>query len=254
MGYFAQFSAAIAFYLAMTLTKRRHVVLAYSALLVAILGCLSTGSRATIFGLLLQSALMIGLSPQIRGRIAQRFTPILGACFLGVLGIYCFGSEQLNAFLERTQQVSDDTAWRVSDALTEWLDVLFEEPLGAGVGSGHQQAALFLGGESGFGGYKALPESELSRVAMELGVLGFTVFISFRILCYLYGWMIVRRASRGDCEALAALALSTMVVLVAGGIYSPMANASFWFSLGVMNLVRVARVDADSLRFNEGEA
>jgi len=239
MGYFAQFAAATSFYLAMIANDGRRVGLAYLTFALALMACFATGSRAAIFGVVFQIILMILFSPPLRRRFVQRSLSNLVWVAIGCVGIYMAGALQLDAFLERTGEVSGDVGWRVSDLLTEWASVLAESPLGSGVGSGHQQAATFLGGEGGFGGYDSLPESELSRVAWELGILGFLAFGIFRIVSLLYGAMVVKQESKGANSILASFALSTMVPLVTSGIYSPMANALFWLSLGLFRLVRI---------------
>ena len=237
MSYFAQYVAGISFYLATTAVNSRRSAAAYVCLAAAIVGCFATGTRAALFGAGLQICMMLLLSPPLRKRLLRRGLSTIASVIIVCLGTYVVGSAQIDAFMQRTQQVSSDVEWRLTDVLTEWTEPLTAHPLGSGVGSGHQKAATFLGEQGGFGGYNSLPESELSRVAIELGIIGFLAFGLFRISCYVYGYLVVTHAREG-ASALAALSLSTMLLLVGGGVYSPMANAMFWASLGMLQMVR----------------
>jgi hypothetical protein len=127
----------------------------------------------------------------------------------------------------------------VALSLFEWIDIVAQFPMGTGLGSGHQQAALFTGGIDGFDANKFLPESELSRVAMELGVIGFFMFCMFRLCVFAYSLSAVLRARQYEEKLLAAYAFSFFILLVAGGIYSPISNCFYWSSLGLVTMVRI---------------
>ena len=58
-------------------------------------------------------------------------------------------------------------------------------------------------------------------------------------MCYVYAYASIRTNRHGAESAIAALALSTLLILAPGGVYSPMANALFWLSLGILGILKL---------------
>ena len=241
MGYYAQFSALSCFYLLITTRNKQVRNFSAFAMAVAIMAGFSTGSRAVIYGMILQFFLMIILCPRIiliLLKIVRINIIVIGILF--VVMAY-FGQSQITAFFERASTVSDDTGWRLADGLLEWIDILEQYPFGRGIGTGHQQASTFIGGEGGFD--SQLPESELSRVAMELGVIGFVAFLLFRFGILFYSLKIISSLNKNfEKKILGAFAFSYFIILFVGGVFSPIANAIFWFSIGLIIMIKTTRI------------
>ena len=239
MGYYAQFSAITSFYLAMSVSNAKVRAISLLALTAAVMAGFSTGSRAIVFGIIVQIIVMIMLCPLLIKIFLKKAAKNWLVFFASAILVIYFGEQQFDAFLQRTQSVSDDTGWRLVDGLLEWVDILERYPFGSGLGSGHQQAAVFAGERGGFGGFNALPESELSRVAMELGIPGFLFFLAFRGLVIYFAFKVTLSTSDLQSRMLASVAFSYLILLIAGGVYSPIANAFYWFSLGIIVMIRI---------------
>ncbi len=194
-------------------------------------GCLASGSRGAVVGAALESVIIIGalfMTPYL-GRIAGRSFRIFAAVGLVVALAAAAIPAIVDAFLARTELAATDVDYRVQDSLFEWVSVLERFPEGNGIGMAHQQAGLWTGGGIGFSaGY----EVELSRVAYELGVLGFAAFALFRLATIGVLAMALLRVPQIDLAICVALALSVVCINITGGVYSPMANALFWMAAG----------------------
>ena len=112
-----------------------------------------------------------------------------------------------------------------------WLDVLIEAPLGRGLGIGHQQAGVFLGNESGF---SAGIEEELSRAALELGVVGFFAMLYFKVAAIAAAVRYCLKYQRTKDAQLIAIPCSVLIVLLTGGLYTPLANVLTLTAVGVI--------------------
>lgn len=191
----------------------------------AIIGCLATGSRGAVFGAVFVIVLVTAVMVYRQGLSSKP----LWLVTIGTLGLIYVGSTQLEAFVERTQSVSDDAGERIVSQYLEGLIVAYEEPFGFGIGMAHQQAGAISGKELGFGlGY----ENELTRAGQELGLpgllsllflkVGFAIFASRQLLVV-----------RSDLSGIAAFAFCTILLGFSAGIYTPIANALYWASIGI---------------------
>lgn len=244
MGYYAQFVGIISVYLMFTNRNVRVRFISALTFAIAVMAAFSTGSRAVVYSLMLQAFMLVLFCQSVRRALFSNLKSNIILYAAVVLAVSYFGYEQFEAFVQRVEGVSDDTGWRMMDGFFEWFSVLENYPFGRGLGSGHQQAATFVGGAAGFGEANLLPESELSRVAMELGALGFVIYLSFKFLVIYFGWYVIKKFTASTHKPLAVLAFSYFVLLIVSGVYSPLANALYWFSLGVISLVRNEDRDA----------
>ena len=133
-------------------------------------------------------------------------------------------------FLLRAQDLgTSDTSERVGAGLFEWLEVMYQYPLGVGLGAGHQAFyAVMLDI-----GTPDLWEAELSRLAFELG-LGVIFYIAFKVT--LVGQLLARvKATRTRAGRLTlAMCITTLTpLIVTSSVYEPLTNAAFWAFVGV---------------------
>ena len=142
---------------------------------------------------------------------------------LGAAASVMIFNHQATDFLLRTQDLGTSDTWRIDTAFLEWLDVAYKYPLGMGLGTGHQAF------------YQQIPanlwETELSRLAFELG-LGF-FYIAFKVT--LIGQLLARmKASRTRAgrTMLATCAVISIPSMITGSVYWPLANAAFWAFVG----------------------
>ena len=216
-------------------------VFAASAAACAFIGCLSSGSRAAVYGAPLQLAIFSSILLWSRFRNRVVFRMLVVALFgVGAVALALMWAPHLyTAFFERTETAGDDVQGRYVHALTAWFFVLDLYPWGNGVGMAHQQAGVLAGYTAGFlSGY----EDELERIAYELGIFGFFGFILFRTALLLRVGFGARILNHPVGATLAALSFSTMAVMATGGVYNPIANALFMLMAGLgLTVVDVRR-------------
>lgn len=232
MGYFAQMSLVLSVMILLLpdLDRSKRWIATISAGL-GLMACFATGSRGTVFGAVLQILLVFmfckGSLVIFLSRYGKSFFPIL----LAVLAVTYLSSSQIDAFFERVDTSAGDEGWRINDLLTEWMDVLANNPWGVGLGMGHQQAATFVGGQAGFS--SSLPEVEPSRIALELGILGFIAFLCFRLAVLIMVIKILYTRRKYELKLFCSLSLAMLLPLTLGGMYTPMANALYWAAIGL---------------------
>lgn len=207
-------------------------LLAACAATFAFIGCLSSGSRGSVYGAAVQLALFssILMWSRFRNRVVLRILMVAVIGIAAVAFVVTWVPHVYTAFFERTVTAGDDLQGRYVDAFTGWVSVLDLYPWGNGVGMGHQQAGVLAGYTAGFlSGY----EAELDRIAYEVGIFGFFGFIVFRIGLLLRIGFGARQLNEPVGATLAALSFSTIALMSAGGIYTPMANALLMLMAGL---------------------
>jgi hypothetical protein len=230
MSIFAQFIAVFA--LTLILAGRAAGInqpLCYTAIALATMGAIATGSRSVVFGIMVQVLLVIALVKLGPARRYHRVRDMLCMVSAVSIAVLAVAFKQVSAFVERAES-SYDVGWRVEAAFWGWADYLLDEPLGIGIGSGHQAAARLIGGIGGFS--SAIPEEELSRAALELGV-GFLVFAAIKVYAII---LLARKVTLADSpasSAFVAFATSVAIFGLLGALYTPITNALFWTSLGL---------------------
>lgn len=234
MAVFAQLVAVCSLFFYAIADKVWVRAFAFLTFLLGIVAAVSTGSRGALFGIMAQLILVVILCPSISARFGRKV--IIRYFLVGAAAVWlavAVAPEQVHAFLERVDSSSGDEGGRIWDILFQWTDALAAHPLGEGVGSGHLGAATLIGVEREFIDY----EDELSRIAYELGLLGFASFAVFRIAVILTGVRALKNAKAFEHRLLAAVALSFLLMNSAGAMYTPMANAFYWTALGVVYLI-----------------
>lgn len=235
MGFFAQFLSVCSVFIFVTTKKLSVRILAFAALQAGLVACFSTGSRGALFGVAIHLLLIVVLCPTLITRLGGlHILRYAVAGFLTFWAVSNIAPDQTEAFLDRVDSSSGDEAGRIWDALFEWISALAQYPLGEGIGSGHLAAADIMGRERGFAGEY---EAELSRIAYELGILGFVFFAWFRITVITDSLRIVRRMTTFEQRMLGSIAFSFVIMHSTGAMYTPIANAIFWTSLGVLYLL-----------------
>lgn len=241
-GVLCQFAliAAMAVLVLKPVVSRAGLVAVVGAVF-AFVGCLSSGSRAPVAG----SALQLGVFGAVLlwSHAGSRKSAVLKIAVLGVIvGLIAISRapDVYEALRQRAMAAAFDVDTRLDDSFFGWWFVLAEYPLGMGIGMAHQQAGTLVGGVAGFlSGY----ESELSRIAYELGVPGFIAMAAFRLsLLYRIGFG-VRVLNIPAHAVIAALSFSTIALMLTGGVYTPIANALFYLMAGLgLAAVRTAAV------------
>jgi hypothetical protein len=215
------------------LTSESNIVgrLWNAGLLIMALGAMmASGSRGVVamFGAQVLGIAALGYS--IRAIAMRHLLPFLAIVLLAAAASVMVLDRQAANFLLRAQDLgTSDTSERVGAGLFEWLEVMYQYPLGVGLGAGHQAFyAVMLDI-----GTPDLWEAELSRLAFELG-LGVIFYIAFKVT--LVGQLLARvKATRTRAGRLTlAMCITTLTpLIVTSSVYEPLTNAAFWAFVGV---------------------
>ena len=208
---------------------RGALVLSVISLWASIMAGVATGSRGPLFQMALIVLVVACLLWRKRAEIVVRLRSMLPIFFLGGMFAASYAAKQFIAMYERVSAVSYDTGGRAQGAFFGWVEAVIDHPIGYGLGAGHQQASAFLTGVSGF--YLGA-EEELTRIALEMGVLGFFAFSLFRIIAFVQ----ILKFSLGErswaLRSICAVAVAMFAAHASGGLYTPIANAALWGSVG----------------------
>jgi hypothetical protein len=218
---FAEICAVVAVFLMLTTDSKIIGRLWNTGVLIMAFGAMmASGSRtpAAIFG-----AQVAALGFGVRAIPMRRLLPVVALTVVAVAASVMVLDRQATAFLLRAQ-AADDVGWRVDAAFFEWLDVMYQYPLGMGLGAGHQAF---------YGQTANIWEVELSRLAFELG-LGVFFYIAFKVTLIaqlLAGAKAMR--TRVGRVTLATCTVTLIPLLVTGSVYVPLTNAAFWAFVGI---------------------
>ncbi|HVA80762.1 MAG TPA: O-antigen ligase family protein [Candidatus Binataceae bacterium] len=211
--------------------RSRAGLIAVVGAVFAFVGCLSSGSRAPVVG----SALQLGVfcTMLVWSRAGGRTASVLKIAILGaVVGAVAImqAPDVYEAFRQRAMAAAFDVTGRLDSGIFGWWSVLAEYPLGMGIGMAHQQAGTLVGRTAGFlSGY----ESELSRIAYELGIPGFVAMAVFRLSLLSRIGFGARALTDPARAVVAALSFSTIALMLTGGVYTPMGNALLYLTAGL---------------------
>jgi hypothetical protein len=224
---FAGICAVIGVFLMLTTDSKIIGRLWNTGILVMAFGAMmASGSRgpAAVFGAQILGVAALGYG--VRAIPIRRLLPIVAMTVVAVAASVTVLDRQATDFLLRAQTVgTEDVGWRVNDAFFQWIDVMFEYPLGAGLGAGHQAFSGLIPAN--------VWESELSRLAFELG-LGVLLYIAFKVT--LIGQFLARMKAMRTWAGRVTLTMCTVILIpliVTGSVYVPLANAAFWAFVGV---------------------
>jgi hypothetical protein len=222
---FAGICALIAVFLLLTTDRKIIGRLWYTGILTMALGAImASGSRgpAAVFAAQVLGIAALGFG--VRAIPMRRLLPIATLTVLATAASAMVLDRQATDFLLRTQ-AADDVGWRVNAGFFEWLDVMFQYPLGVGLGAGHQAFAKIT---------ENVWEIELSRLAYELG-LGVLVYIAFKVtlIGQLLAWVKAMRTLAGRATLATCIVALIPLIVTGGSVYTPLANAAFWAFVGI---------------------
>jgi hypothetical protein len=210
------------------------------ALTVIVGAMFTTGSRAPVYTLVATGPVILGLA--VTGRVLPSQTAARLFILLPVLAIVALNlsPEAVQGFLERADSAGDSTLGRILMPFDETIDVLTVGPaLGMGIGATHPSALPIMGVDLPWWLNDIMPEGEMARVTLELGVLGLLLIYALRFLIPAFA---LRCAMSFKDPAYRALGI-VLVVYLALGLVSPViinatAGLYYWGSLGLVLTMR----------------
>jgi hypothetical protein len=227
---FAEICAVITLFLTLvTNNKFLSWLLNIGCLIMALGAIMASGSRgpAATFGAQVLGIVTLGCG--VRAIPMRHLLALVAVALLTLAVSVTVLDQQATHFLSRAQAVNEDVGWRVDAAFFEWFEVMFEYPLGVGLGAGHQAVAVEMLPTA----TPNLWEVELSRLAFELGV-GVFLYLAFKVA--LVGQLLARvKATRSRAGRITLVACTIILtpLLVTGSVYQPLTNAAFWAFVGV---------------------
>jgi hypothetical protein len=210
------------------------------ALTVVIGAMFTTGSRAPVYTLVATGPVILGLA--VTGRVLPSQTAARLLILLPILAIVALNlsPQAVQGFLERADSASDSTLGRILMPFDETMDVLSVGPaLGMGIGATHPSALTIMGVDLPWWLNDIIPEGEMARVTLELGVLGLLLIYALRFLIPAFA---LRCAMSFKDPAYRALGI-VLVVHLALGLFGPVilnatAGLYYWGSLGLVLTMR----------------
>ncbi len=235
-------------YLAVTRWRFVGNLPAYSALGLALLGMLMTGSRGPVFILSLLFPIYWWLAVMRGGQGGATFGRLLlGLSVLGIV-IGFFGSDAVGAFLGRAA-TTGDVETRLSAPFESPWEVLPAAGLtGYGIGATHQTATAFTQGIAPYSWLHGLEfETETGRVMVELGPVGFLLVYFIRIYMIFFAFREVLALRTTFHRAIATACLLFFLAQLLGSvIFDVTTDLYYWFFGGL--LVTVMHLDRQAVR------
>jgi hypothetical protein len=242
-SYLVAITILVLAYLAATRWRLRHSLAAYTALGMAALGMLMTGSRGPVFMLALLFPIYWWLAV-MRGREggATFARLLLGLVLVGIL-LSSAGADALAAFRGRAASTEDAGARIAAPFLAPWRTLPNAGPIGFGIGATHQTAAVVTQGIVPYSWlHGAGTEVESGRIMLEIGPVGF--FFVYFVRIYLIGFALrqvfVLRTTFHRAIATACL-LFFLAQLLGSVVFDVTSDLFFWFFGGL--LLAVVRLD-----------
>jgi hypothetical protein len=225
---FAGICAIIIVFLMLTTNSKNLGKLLHAGVLGMALGAImASGSRGPAIVFAVQVLGIAALGHSVRALPPRRLFSLVAFTLLALALSVTVFDRQATDFLLRAQ-AADDAGGRIDRGFFEWLSVMYQYPLGVGLGAGHQAVAVDMLAT----GTPNLWESELSRLAFELGV-GVLIYLAFKVT--LIGQFQARvKATRTRLGRIAlATCTLTLAPLLIGSVYEPLTNAAFWAFVGI---------------------
>src|SRR5262249_11073850 len=197
----------------------------------------TTGSRAPVYTLIATSPVILLLAAS--GRLLPTRTAVRLCLLLPIVAFVALNlsSRAVDAFTQRANEASDNTAYRLLWPVDQTIWALSEGPaLGMGIGTTHPSAFTITGtGEARWLG-DLLTEGELPQVTVELGLIGL-------ILIYLPRFLIIglalrwARSFKAPAYRALGIVLTThlTVVAISGQIvFNTTAGLYYWGAVGLL--------------------
>ena len=204
------------------------------SLLLMVLVLPMTGSRASVMYFALFVLIVMALSPILKQGSGAPSRLILAGICIGSLSIGLFG-EAFDRLAERTRRAGDNQR-RIYELVFRPVELMDEAGLfGYGAAASHQAASVLVpGGKS----YYWLPttwiEDEAGRVMIELGAVGFLLYIALKIGICAVVYQYIRRY--GHVVPLAipiACLLTTASGMISGMLFNSVGSSFYWGMFGL---------------------
>jgi hypothetical protein len=193
-----------------------------------------TGSRAIVMYFVFYLLIVMALSPILKRGTGAPSRLILAGICIGSLAIGLFG-EAFDRLAERTRRAGDNQR-RIYDLVLGPVELLDEAGLfGYGAAASHQAASVLVpGGKS----YYWLPttwvEDEPSRVMIELGAVGFVLYIALKIgICAVVYQYIRRYGHVVPLTIPIACLLVTASGMITGMLFNSVGSSFYWGMFGL---------------------
>ncbi len=201
----------------------------------------STGSRAVIFTAAAGTLLLLAAALYARLMPAKQFASIVALISaLLAFGLY-FQDAAWEAMYQRYDAARDEGTPRIVTAFTNaFAQMEISGLIGFGTGATNLAAVALV--PPTIQPYSWLPvlfEEESGRIVLELGVIGWILSITFRLLLLAFNLSLLRRRSPDSARIAAVLALpfNAFSVYAGNGVFAASYMAvGFWVTVGLLVL------------------
>jgi hypothetical protein len=235
LGAFAAFqSAGLLAVLFASRWKLRGNIWMWLSLLLTIGVIAMTGSRAIFCYFVLYLLIVAGLGPLLKQRGAAPYRMILVGICVASLAIGLFG-DAFDRLAER-HRISGDTRARLNSLVLEPIDLLDEAGLfGLGAAASHQAAPVLVpGGQSFYWLPNGWVEGEPGRVMIELGGVGFLIYMALKLAVCIAVFNYIRRHGQNVPLAIPTACLLTAAsCMVTGMLFSSVGSSFYWGMFGL---------------------
>jgi hypothetical protein len=225
--------------------KLRGNILVWLNLLLTIGVIAMTGSRAIVCYFVLYLLIVAGLGPLLKQGGTGRYRMVAVGICTASLAIGLFG-DAFDRLAER-HRMAGDTRARLNSLVFEPIDLLDEAGLfGFGAAASHQAAPVLVpGGQSFYWLPNGWVEGEPGRVMIELGGVGFLLYMAVKLAICITVYNYIRRYGHNVPLAIPTACLLTAAsCMVTGMLFSSVGSSYYWGMIGLF----LAQANATRLR------
>jgi hypothetical protein len=221
------------------------------ALAVVVGAMFTTGSRAPVYTLVATGPIILGLA--VTGRVLTSRAALRLFILLPVSAIIALNlsPRAVEGFAERAGSAQDSTLMRALSPLYATIDTLSSGPaLGVGIGVTHSSSLTVMGVDTPLWLRDLIPEDEMAKVTLELGVIGLLLIYFLRFIIFVFALRCAMSFKDPAYRALGILlAISLALGLTSFVIFNATAGLYYWGALGLILTMRRLEQSAETENF-----
>ena len=230
--------------------RLKNNITPFLALILVIGAMFTTGSRGPIWILVATGPVILWLAAKSRilsRQIAMRLFMLVPVII--ILALSVSPEAAVKGFMERAEQADTSyTLERLYQPAWETSWALLGAPLGLGIGVANNAALTIMGAEFPWWLGGLIFESEMARVTTELGVIGFLLTYSLRLLIAAFALRCAMRFKDPAYRALGTVLAVHLALGVIGSIMlNPTAGLYYWGALGLV--LAMCRLEQSAAEF-----
>lgn len=216
--------------------KKITTIIVYISAFLAIVNAFMTGSRGVVYLILLAVIILLvlmlflGLIKKKKNILAISALAMVSICTILYTG---YGRESMRTFTERAEKAGS-VKDRVLSSVYPANFISQAGLVGLGIGKAYQGSTSFVGDNAGILLYS---EAENEKLVLEMGILGYLIFILLKFSIFIFSINTFRKArDRADKIILLSLIVYQIPIIIGmqGIIYNTLSGAIYWFCIGLI--------------------